>query len=370
MKVRRRVNKSGTVSWQADFGERGGRRVQKSFKTEKLALAALRDHESAMKRYGEMGRHFDAVEMAEFVMLKARVEAVGASLVDAVEFFIARGAKVTKPVLTASAIQMFHDDLKLRRRSARTLATLRCALRGFALMHERVPVHELLPAHVEGWLAANGWSARTQRGYLGHLRTWLSWCRRRGHAKEDCTASLQLGAEDVAEIGVLTVAECKALLLAAVSEGRERSLTGYVAMGMFCGLRRAELERLRWPAVNLEEKTVVVDAAKSKTRQRRVVDISDNAVCWLRLDPACGTEARMVPADFKERWQKVREKAGVKHWPNNALRHTFASMHYAQQQNEHLLQVQMGHESARMLHRHYRALVTRAEAAQFWGLVP
>jgi integrase len=45
-------------------------------------------------------------------------------------------------------------------------------------------------------------------------------------------------------------------------------------------------------------------------------------------------------------------------------------MHYAMHQDEAKLQAQMGHESAAMLHRHYRALKTRKEAERFWALRP
>jgi integrase len=58
-------------------------------------------------------------------------------------------------------------------------------------------------------------------------------------------------------------------------------------------------------------------------------------------------------------------------WPKNVLRHTFASMHYAMHQDESLLKAQMGHwERTSTLHRHYRALKTKAEAAKFWALHP
>ena len=45
-------------------------------------------------------------------------------------------------------------------------------------------------------------------------------------------------------------------------------------------------------------------------------------------------------------------------------------LHYAMHQNEALLQTQMGHESKEELHRHYRAITTRAEAGRFWKLMP
>jgi integrase len=102
------------------------------------------------------------------------------------------------------------------------------------------------------------------------------------------------------------------------------------------------------------------------------VDLTENARAWLR---AAGEEMRgkskhVSPANLKDLWPEFWPMAGLAVWPNNALRHTFASMHYAHHQDESKLQAQMGHESARMLHQHYRALKSKAEAAAFWGLKP
>lgn len=52
------------------------------------------------------------------------------------------------------------------------------------------------------------------------------------------------------------------------------------------------------------------------------------------------------------------------------MRHTFATFHYAQHQNEARLQVLMGHRNAQMLHEHYRGLATPQEAKAFWALMP
>jgi integrase len=147
-------------------------------------------------------------------------------------------------------------------------------------------------------------------------------------------------------------------------------------------------------AINLDEGTVIVLAETAKTGSRRVVDLSDNAVAWLRsVERPVG---RLCVGRWSERWRAFRRgcgwgvgaddkgerslafKAAVKavpvtrgRWRADVLRHTFASMHYAHFQDEGLLKAQMGHwERADTLHRYYRALKTRAEAGAFWELRP
>lgn len=310
-------------------------------------------------------------EMAEFLFMRERLSGSGATMHEAVEFFLTRGGKVRKPLQMGEAVAAFHEEMYERGRSRRTRETMRCALKPFRLQFERTLVHELPRDGVLSCLKGNGWARRTQRGYLGHLRTFLSWARSEGHVADDVTKGIVIGGDEAGEISALTMGECEALLTAASKPtiaGR-RSLLGYVALGMFCGLRRAEIERLTWADVRLKEKVVVISAARAKTRNRRVVDIAANAMAWLKRDPAHKSGKRVCPAAFKEMWRDLRAAAGIERWPNNALRHTFASMHFAQHQNENLLAAQMGN-SPTMVHRHYRALKTKAEARKFWKLRP
>ena len=170
-------------------------------------------------------------------------------------------------------------------------------------------------------------------------------------------------------------------------------MMGFIVLGLFGGLRPAEIQRLDWSAVDLDEGTVIVAGKQAKTRRRRVVDLSGNAVEWLntlkreqQTGPICGRywDARWRMFRRSLGWAVGSGERGVKEtvrpgdrgwgrqgeWPHNALRHTYASMHYAMWQDEAKLQAQMGHESAAMLHRHYRALKTRKEAERFWALRP
>ncbi|MDC0311193.1 hypothetical protein OAL06_03100, partial [Akkermansiaceae bacterium] len=62
--------------------------------------------------------------------------------------------------------------------------------------------------------------------------------------------------------------------------------------------------------------------------------------------------------------------AGIMNWPNNALRHSFASYHLAAFQDASALALEMGHSTTRMIFQHYRALVTTAEALSYWNISP
>ncbi|MCE9518619.1 MAG: tyrosine-type recombinase/integrase [Verrucomicrobia bacterium] len=370
MKLRRRKYKSGKIGWQLDYGTVNGRRKQVAYTDEKKANEAYKAALKLRQKHGDLGAMATPADVAELTTARMRLN--GVSLLTAVEYYLANAFRVTAPLAMRDAVAAFHLEMIARGRSRRTRETMRCSLRPFALRHAVVPVHQLTRDHILTVLKGNAWSKRTQLGYLGHLRTFLSWARDHGHAVEDPSKGIVIGT-DHTDIGTLTLEQCEAILTAALDSTKEapekRSLLGYIVLGMFCGLRRAEIERLRWTDIRLTEKLVVISSGNAKTRMRRVVDISKNALAWLKLDPAHNADARVCPADFKEMWRDLRATAGINEWPNNALRHTYASMHYAQHQNENLLAAQMGN-SPLMIHRHYRALSTKPQAAQFWALMP
>lgn len=367
---------SGRASWVLDYGMVDGERKRVSFGEDRgAAERALARALSAVASHGALGISASTQELAEFLTLKVRLAEAGASISEAVEFFMRHGTLVRKPVLVRELVEAFIWAKDEGGRSKRTLETYRGTLRSLARAFPLRMAHELTAGEVGAWLGGQGWSGRTQRGALGHLRSMFAWGREvaQGFVAVDPSAGMSVKASAVGEeIGTLSVVQCERLLGAAMGEPR---MMPYVVLGLFGGLRRAEIERLRWDAINLEERTVVVGARISKTRSRRVVDLTVNAVGWIKASLALrATEptggSRVAPANLKELWPVFWPKAGLLVWPNNGLRHTFASMHYAMWQDEAKLQAQMGHESAKMLHQHYRALKTRKEAERFWALRP
>lgn len=382
MKIRQRVYRSGRRAWQLDLGMVEGRRKVVAFETREEAEKALAESKKARKRMGHMGVVLSPVEMAEFVSLRAELRAAGATMREAVTFFLKHGASLKRPVKVAMAVNAFVDTKEEKGKALRTVQSYRQGLASLVRMHGERLVHELTTEDVRAWLDAQGWGARSWNGALGFVRTFLTWCSRpdQGHATRNVALGIERRTEETAEeIGTLELWECEALLKEArrqaIDEGGVKwKLLSFVVIGLFGGLRRAELERLQQGDVNLDERTVIVRAAHAKTRQRRVVELSENAVAWLdginshRSTTKDGE--RMCPANLKRMWPVFWKGCGLSEWKNNALRHTFASMHLAMWSDEAKLQTLMGHESGPMLHRHYKALKTKKEAERFWGLAP
>ena len=68
--------------------------------------------------------------------------------------------------------------------------------------------------------------------------------------------------------------------------------------------------------------------------------------------------------------RRVLKEAGGPTIPSNALRHSWFSYHLALGQNENLTQSQGGHESAEVLYKNYRELVTPDEARAWFAIYP
>lgn len=399
MKLRKRTYPTGRVKWTVDLGLVNGRRQQLSFDTKEEARGKLDEAKAKHRAHGDAGFALAPGDGLRFSLARDQLAAVGATIEEATAYFLAHKRKTARePIPLAALLKQCEAAKKALGKSTRYLQQFKCSCLSFVRGREQAPAHTVTRADVKAWVRGNQWAPKTQRVYLGDLRTLFAYAVGEGFASENpCNGEgaerIELAAMVVAPIQTLTVDEARALLARAAhvpaSEDEEdfRPLLFYVVLALFCGIRPAELERMERSQVSLKERHAIVEGHQAKTRRRRVLDISKNAVAWLRLDPS--PAGLVVPENFRRRWARLRAAAGwrpekqalgkddpapdpnLPEWPHDVLRHTFASMHYAAHQNESLLKAQMGHSAKEeVLFQHYRALKTRAEAALFWALVP
>jgi integrase len=112
-----------------------------------------------------------------------------------------------------------------------------------------------------------------------------------------------------------------------------------------------------------------VKAATAKKGKRRVVMISNNLHAWLA--PLQASSGPVRPPNYRKSVEKAQTLAGITSWPNNALRHSFASYHLAHYRNGGDTSIQLGHRgSLQMLHEHYNAVAKPADASAFWQIFP
>ena len=128
---------------------------------------------------------------------------------------------------------------------------------------------------------------------------------------------------------------------------------------------------LQWRDVNLRDMTIRVRPETSKTRNARLVDISDNLATWL-LKYYRGTgPVSPSPVTVKRHRADVMKELKIKKWIPDVARHTYATMHFARHQNRDKLAAQMGHTGASgVLEKHYKGLATKEQAARFWEILP
>jgi integrase len=165
----------------------------------------------------------------------------------------------------------------------------------------------------------------------------------------------------------LTVEQC-AELLTWCRETCPRYLA-LLTLQLFCGLRPDEAEQIAWSDVDLGEATVRIEAAKTKVRSRRIVQMTPVAVAWMREANRVKAVLPVVPIMGRKFTRRMRERLKLKRWPVKLLRKTAASYLMAAWQDAGRVAEQLGH-SAGVLLRNYRALVKRADAERWLALRP
>jgi integrase len=224
-------------------------------------------------------------------------------------------------------------------------------------------VAALSGAEIDGWLRSLDVAATTRNNFRRVLIVAFNFAVQHGY----CVTNPAEGSAKAKQVesapGILKPGELARLL-----ECSDAALLPFVAIGAFAGLRRAELERLDWSEVDLQGGYIEVTAKNAKSARRRLVKIQANLAAWLQ--PHARHEGAVAPQNCRELMDSAREQAGIHEWPQNALRHSFASYHLAQFKDAAALALEMGHTDSTLVFNHYRELVKPKDAQRYWEIKP
>ena len=109
-------------------------------------------------------------------------------------------------------------------------------------------------------------------------------------------------------------------------------------------------------------------ASATKTARRRFIKIQPNLREWLL--PVRKHSGRVTCEEFRRQFDTARPVAGITDWPDNALRHSFASYHLAHFKDQNSLALEMGHTDSEMIFSNYRQLVRPKDAERYWKIAP
>lgn len=169
-------------------------------------------------------------------------------------------------------------------------------------------------------------------------------------------------------IEILTIRQIHSLIQCCRENSRLHPMEAPLRLMIWCGIRPAEVRRLSWTDLDVQEKIIYIEQNNSKTGGARAVPLRGGAL-WL-LNSAQYMSGKMAPINWDRLWLSLRLKSGFIHWQNDALRHTFASMHLKHFHNLPLLQEEMGHQSAHLLQTRYLNLRNLSEksARRFFSI--
>jgi integrase len=340
-----------------------GKRKRSFFETKEQAESFAGFKNAELKRNG--------VEHAEFptalrVIAQNAVEQLkpfGKTITDAVQHYIAYLKAKEK---SCAAVHLVRELVAAKQNdgvSKRHLDDLRSRLNIFADKFDGQPVATITSAAIDDWLRSLAVSAVTRNHYLRLIVLAFNFAVQRGYATENPAEKTAKAKERAGDIGILSVAQAARLLESATLE-----VLPYTAIGLFAGLRRAEIERLDWSEIDFESGLIEVTAQKAKAARRRLVAIQPNLREWLL--PIRKHKGTITTEGFRKRFEQARTVAGIQDWPDNALRHSFASYHLAHFKNAASTALELGHHDSRVAFGHYRELVKPKEAERYWKIKP
>lgn len=285
----------------------------------------------------------------------------GKSLSSVVREWLGRQPLVENCPPVGQVIEEFIEAKKIASKSYVHVRDLGYRLEKFAERF-RCPLGEITARDVEAWVnGLPGTGPRSRSNYLGAVSNLIRFAERRGYL---APGSLNIAGIDrtrgTTEVSVFTPDQLRQILMAARPE-----MIPFLALGAFAGLRHAEIGRTRWEEVR--DDFVEVRAVNAKTRARRLVPMLPALAAWLAPHRrSTGLVCPFVKTD--NQIAKLAKACGVK-WVANGLRHSFGSYRFAVIQNENQLSMEMGNTPG-MVFRHYRAVVTPAQGAEWFAVVP
>lgn len=263
------------------------------------------------------------------------------------------------------------------------------ALGRFAGAFPNTAVCDLSISHINAFMAKLGdiksksrnrkpvTSPKSRNHQRACMRQFLDWAVRRDYLQRTHRLleadGMKAQTADEGEIEFYTPAELKALLDAA-----EGTMRVTIAIGALAGLRTAEILRLDYADLWRVENHIEVSSAKSKNRQRRLVEIVPALAKWLEpFRNGAGKVCDLAEITWQQHFNNVCEAARVEikgekqpvARKRNGLRHSFCTFHFALHGNENLTAQQAGNSPA-MIHRHYKGLATKKEAEAWFAVSP
>ena len=394
VRVTKHVRYSHVVRWPgAD-----GKRIAKPFNSLTDAESWAKDRRAELGDVGESFGSMTELERSALVFWREFVKKTTPTppdlqivMKDFQTSWLASKASVTVTL----GIDGFIKDQEANGSSPRHLASLRSRLGRFSAEHGEKIVSSITTGIFRDWL--NGleairadklgekMSTVTRHNFTRSLRSFFVFAVERGWTLSN---PIPLAKRSKSKAHKLATRTAPAIMLPVDVERFMKAVAGvapnlvpFWALKFFAGIRDAEVPRMTWSMIDLDEGKIHLPAHASKTGEARTVKIEPNLKAWLlihtkRKGPVAPSE-NVRKSGFKKVIASLVTKDGdgkvVGHFifPSNAARHSFGSYHLFHFRNAGETALQLGHKgNPAMLHEHYKNARAEKHAAAFWKIRP
>ncbi len=353
---------SATSKWVVEgLKNNKSNRSRKFFRTRAEADDFARNVLQEQRQYGQKSQHLPHELRLSAIQCAEKLSTYGKTLEEATEALLERLRLSQRSCSLNKLVSEYLENKQGKGLSRRHLQDLKNRLGKFASFAGEKTASEIKPEQIEQWLQQFG--GENYNNYLQRLHGLFNYGIKREYLAENPTKVIDKVKVAETEPAIFAAEEIKALLNAV-----PRRAVPYFAIGSFAGLRPREIERLDWTDIHLEEGYIRVRPKVAKTPSNRLVDIQPNLQAWLL--PLTRESGPVTPPNLRKIREAAQHKISLTQWPQDGLRHSYASYHLAHFKNINELATQMGHTDTKLIFRHYRSVVTKDEAANFWKIEP
>lgn len=367
---------AGKLCWVVD-GKPNGKRKRFYFPTKELAQQEQKKLNFELAKNGHKLSDMPAEDRAEWFACKAKLSHLDVSMTTIVNDWLARHDVRAKSVTLADAwplYQTFCDNRVAGREiGANSAKSFKAGVRRFAEALGTEQLCDLDSLTIENYLHNLPLSTGSKNAHLLSLsrffsyavaQTWIPVHPIKGKIEKLRNLAVE---EKLPEI--LTLEQAAKLL--EVAEQTDPELVAPIAIGLFAGLRPTEVWRLDWSDILWEKQIIHVRAKVAKSSRNRDVQMAPNLAEWLLpYRKSFGRLSECNQNNLSRRITAAGELAGIAQWPQDGLRHSYGSYHYAATEDAPTTSARMGHRDTTMLFKHYNHRVSKEAGKAYFGIRP
>jgi len=374
IKVRELPLKDGTVCFQCDIPAKiTGKRKLKRLKTLDEAIAFA--EQAVIRRENKGLEGFNLQSDQQQDALKAfKTLAARGTLQEAAKFYIAHHFPKAGDISLVELQAKHEKHLAKLNRRPHTLRENTSRLNDLnSHFRSNTLVKDITTDALSTYFQSNPqWSDHTRRSHYAVIRSFLNFSVEEKYLQTNPINAVKRPPKPKDnKPGILTIEQTSKLLdaIKRAENEAQQAIGPYVVLALFCGIRAEELDRLTWDLVDEEKQTVEIPEDIAKKHRFRYADIPDNAVMWLRHFGLKAT-GPIRSKNHRKLVELSRDQAGIKKWPKNAMRHSFASYHFELHGDSKKTSNELGHRGEDLLFSHYRSLTKKGSGSQYFSIFP